>query len=83
VFSRQFWFLLLQRIGLAALSPQPSDMIFQEWWRVAAGQVNDTIKKGLNTLINLGTWTLWRHGNKCIFYGKSPRLFRALIMAGD
>jgi hypothetical protein len=32
VFSRQFWFHLLQRLGLGALSPSPSEDSLDEWW---------------------------------------------------
>jgi hypothetical protein len=30
VFAREFWFQLLQFVGLAALTPQPSDS-FADW----------------------------------------------------
>jgi hypothetical protein len=35
VFARQFWYVLLQRLGLAAFAPQPDDLTFDEWWRNA------------------------------------------------
>jgi hypothetical protein len=36
VFSRHFWFILLQRMGLAALAPQPVASSFDDWWRLAS-----------------------------------------------
>ncbi|TVU46560.1 hypothetical protein EJB05_06101 [Eragrostis curvula] len=83
VFERQFWHIILQRIGLASLSPQPSDIIFEEWWSKVSGSVSHTTRKGLNTVIILGAWTLWRHRNECVFDGTPPNLTRALIMAGE
>ena len=83
VFSRQFWVLLLQRIGLAQLSPQPGVISFDEWWRGAVMLVNGEVKKGLNSLIILGAWSLWRHRNDCVFEGLSPSLATVLTMAGD
>jgi hypothetical protein len=40
VFARQFWFILLQRVGLAALAPLPAVASFDEWWRQASDSVN-------------------------------------------
>jgi hypothetical protein len=52
---------------------------------VAAGPlfVSNSYKKGLNSLIILGAWTLWRHRNDCVFNGATPRLATALVMAGE
>lgn len=48
-----------------------------------ANSVGTTARKGLNSLIILGAWTLWRHRNDCVFNGASPSLATALVMAGD
>ena len=29
-------------------------------------------KKGVNTLIILGAWIIWKHRNACVFEGVSP-----------
>jgi hypothetical protein len=51
---------------------------------VAAGPLFvSNYKKGLNSLIILGAWTLWRHHNDCVFNGATPRLATALVMAGE
>jgi hypothetical protein len=79
----QFWFFLLQRVGLAILAPQPAEASFDDWWRSAINLVPNTLKNGLNSLIILEAWTVWKHRNDCVFNGKSPSLSTALIMAGD
>jgi hypothetical protein len=83
VFSRQFWFFLLQRMGFAALCPQPSDLIFDDWWRNSISSVGKELQKGLSSLIVLGAWIIWRQRNYCVFNGKSPHLATALITAGN
>ena len=40
-------------------------------------------RKGLNSLIILGAWTIWRHRNDCVFNGASPRVDTALILAKE
>jgi hypothetical protein len=69
-------------MGLAALAPHPVASSFDDWWRLASNVVNGDLQKGLNSLIILGAWTLWRHRNDCVFNGKSPQLSVALTMAG-
>lgn len=83
VFARQFWHVLLQRVGLAALSPQNSDGVFDEWWCKIESMVANLIQKGLNSLVALGAWTLWQHRNDCVFSGTSPSIAAALTLAGE
>ncbi|GJN31491.1 hypothetical protein PR202_gb19899 [Eleusine coracana subsp. coracana] len=45
--------------------------------------VSSTTRKGLNSLISMGAWTLWRRCNDCVFNGASPNLAAALVMAGE
>jgi hypothetical protein len=71
VFTREFWFLLLQRVGLGVLAPQPSDPSFQDWWHRASSRARSSDRKGLNSLIIHGAWTLWRHCNDSVFNGAS------------
>jgi hypothetical protein len=33
VFAREFWFILLQQVGLGTFAPQAAETTFQEWWR--------------------------------------------------
>ncbi|GJN24420.1 hypothetical protein PR202_gb12158 [Eleusine coracana subsp. coracana] len=41
------------------------------------------LQKGLNSIIILGAWTLWRHHNDCVFNGRAPSMATDLIMAGE
>ncbi|TVU11748.1 hypothetical protein EJB05_45350, partial [Eragrostis curvula] len=83
VFARQFWRVLLHRAGLAALTPQLPDEKFHKWWSSVEEMVDSTARKGLNSLIIMGAWTLWKHRNVCVFNGASPNLSAALSMAGE
>ncbi|GJN26425.1 hypothetical protein PR202_gb14353 [Eleusine coracana subsp. coracana] len=29
-------------------------------------------KRGVNSLIILGAWVIWKHRNACVFYGAAP-----------
>jgi hypothetical protein len=57
VFARQFWFNLLQQVHLQMLEPQPG-VSFLEWWQEANERAPGLIRKGLNSLVILGAWTL-------------------------
>lgn len=67
VYSRQFWFGLLQRAGLLNFSPLPSIKSLPPM----AGRINEgvirQVRQGLNSIIFLGTWTIWDHRNSCVF----------------
>jgi len=40
VFAQVFWFLLLRRVGLQSLSPQPTVPSFDAWWSDASSKVD-------------------------------------------
>jgi hypothetical protein len=40
-------------------------------------------RRGLNSLIILGGWTIWNHCNRCVFDGASPSMVEILILAGE
>jgi hypothetical protein len=63
VFSRQFWYLLLRQVRFHVLAPQPAESSFDEWWEKAGEATSGLIKTGLNSLIVLGAWTIWKHHN--------------------
>jgi hypothetical protein len=64
VFAREFWFILLRQVGLQALSPQPTDNSFLDWWERANNATSDLVRQGVNSLIVFGAWTLWNHRNR-------------------
>jgi hypothetical protein len=72
VFARQFWYLLLRQVGLHSLAPQPTELIFDEWWEKAHITTSGLTKKGLDSLIILGAWMIWNHRNRCVFNGANP-----------
>jgi len=74
VFTRQFWFIILQSFGLQAVAPQMNDQFFVEWWNGASSRLSGQVKKGFNSIIILGAWSVWKHRNHCIFDGGAPAL---------
>lgn len=83
VFTRQAWFTLLQQVGLSSVAPQSSEVSFDHWWSRALDSVASLLHKGLNSLIILGAWTLWRHRNDCVCNGRSPSLSTVLALVDD
>lgn len=65
-FARDFWFSLLRSVGLQPLSPQPTDLSFDRWWLMVNSRTDGEVKKGLNSVITLGAWSLWEHRNRCL-----------------
>jgi hypothetical protein len=41
------------------------------------------VRKGLNSLIILGAWTIWKYRNQCAFDGAAPSLAACLAQAED
>uniref|UniRef100_A0A0A9F7L9 Reverse transcriptase zinc-binding domain-containing protein n=1 Tax=Arundo donax TaxID=35708 RepID=A0A0A9F7L9_ARUDO len=80
VFARQFWYNLLRRVGLEAIAPQ-LDEVFVDWWERVVAAVNAQARSGLNSLIILGAWIIWKHRNGCVFDGVTPNAAAALDAA--
>jgi len=74
VFSRQVWFIILQGFGLQDLAPQVGEPSFEEGWENINTRVSGQVKKGLNSIVILGAWTLWNHRNRYVFDGAVPSL---------
>ena len=70
--AREFWFVLLRKVGLEARSPQQDEPSFDEWWAKIESRMDGSHKKELNSLNILGARTIWNHGNRCVFYGTPP-----------
>ena len=78
-----FWFRFFSRIGLQAFSPRSTETSFHSWWERVSNAASDMVRKGINSLIILGAWTLWTHRNKCVFDGAAPSVAGALAVAED
>jgi hypothetical protein len=72
------WYTILQFFGLQLFAPQLGDLFSVDWWSAVDSKVAGQIKKGLNSIIILGAWTLWKHYNHCVFDGGSPSLSRVV-----
>jgi hypothetical protein len=49
-------------MGLAAIAPQPSELSFDGWWRIAEAGLAPTLRKVFNSLVILGAWIIWKSG---------------------
>ena len=78
VFARQFWFSILQPLNLSCLVPGRAAGSFADWWRKSWKRVQKQLRKGFNSLVILGAWTIWKHRNACVFDGTTPNLQGAL-----
>lgn len=74
---------LLRNVGLQHLCLQQNEEYFDGRWDRISKEVVDVLRKGLNSLVILSTWTLWNHRNKCIFDGASLSVAHVLSCGGD
>ncbi|GJN11863.1 hypothetical protein PR202_ga30096 [Eleusine coracana subsp. coracana] len=72
VLAKEFWSRILSKLNLESRVPTADDDSFANWWRRAVRKVPKEIRKGLNTVIILGGWTLWKHRNACVFDTAAP-----------
>jgi hypothetical protein len=82
-FAHKFWFFLLRRVGLQVLTPQSDETSFDDWWDKSSNAMDVHLRKGLNSIIILGAWTLWNICNRCVFDAESPNLARALLLTSE
>lgn len=83
VFARQIWFFLFRRFGLPNVTPQPDDHVFSGWWLRTSNRFAEPVRHGLNSLVILSAWLLWKHRNNCVFNGATPCVSRVLHQARD
>jgi hypothetical protein len=81
-FVREVWTITLQRFGLIHLAPQPAAARFLGWWRQAISAAPKEVRKGLNSLIILVAWELWKHRNACVFEKQRPSIQTVLSSVG-
>jgi hypothetical protein len=65
------------------LTPQSDETFFDDWWDKSSNAMDVHLRKGLNSIIILGAWTLWNICNRCVFDAKSPNLARALLLTSE
>jgi hypothetical protein len=82
VFAKQFWFDFLNSVGLRDLYPAHEES-FESRWKSSSSRASDIVRKGFNSLVILGAWTIWKHRNRCVFDGCNPSLVTALRMARE
>jgi hypothetical protein len=66
IFAREFWFKLLLLVNLQHLAHQSCEGVFMDWWQDLSTKVPRIARNGLNSLVILGVWTLWKHRNGCV-----------------
>jgi hypothetical protein len=59
---------VLSLLGLQQLTPEPESLVFQEWWSLTVPKVPKEFR-GLNSVIALVAWWLWKHHSTCVFEG--------------
>jgi hypothetical protein len=72
VFAWQIWKSILHNLGLLAIVPQPGCTRFSNWWCQSIKKIEESLRKGLNSLIILVAWEIWKHHNACVFEGLYP-----------
>ena len=72
VFARQVWTTVLGRVGLQHLAPTLEFDTFKDWWRWAAQRAPKAARKGMNSLLILTAWFIWKMRNRCMFDGCQP-----------
>jgi hypothetical protein len=63
---------VLSPLNLQQLVPNRREHGFATWWRKIIKSVCKEHRKGVNSLIILGAWTLWKYRNTCVVDGDSP-----------
>jgi hypothetical protein len=54
------WFRILSMVNLQQFSPSNSDLVFQVWWTNLERKILIVQHKGVNSLVVLVAWWLWK-----------------------
>jgi hypothetical protein len=54
-----------------------------EWRTIINEMVTGQMKLGINSLVLLGAWTLWKHRNQRVFEGGNPSIDDVLEQVGE
>jgi hypothetical protein len=71
---RQVWTLIFQKLKLYAVRPPESTSRFYGWWCRTLRSVPKEMHKGVNSLVILVAWELWKQWNVCVFKGARPNV---------
>jgi hypothetical protein len=55
-------------------APPGMNNCFSSWWCCTIKSVPRVEHNGLNTLIILVAWEIWKHRNACVFEGAKPNI---------
>ncbi|GJN03178.1 hypothetical protein PR202_ga20588 [Eleusine coracana subsp. coracana] len=83
VVAREVWYKLLQPLSLASSAPRRRELSFADWWHKTMKKVKKEDRKGVNFLIILGDWIIWKHRNACVFDGAAPSVHTILSEVKD
>jgi hypothetical protein len=72
VVARQVWFNLLSPLNLGDCIPRQRQRSFADWWRKVMKKVKKEYKRGVDSLIILDAWMLWKDRNACVLEGVAP-----------
>jgi hypothetical protein len=67
VVARQVWFNLFAPPNLSGSILCQQESSFAEWWCRTIKRVRKEDRKGVNSLIILGAWMIWKHRNAYVF----------------
>jgi hypothetical protein len=56
---------------------------FGDWWCLSSQSVEGVARKGFNSLVILGDWSIWKHKNEYVFGGSPPSVVVALQLTRD
>lgn len=77
VVAKQVWFHTLSAAGRRNLMPN-GDTQPVDWWLAARNNLPKEQKRGLDTLVILVCWLLWKERNARVFSGKYSALSEIL-----
>jgi hypothetical protein len=63
--------------------PQPDDSVWDDWWEKVEAATTGDVRKGLNSIVILGAWSIWKHWNDCVFNGVVRNINTTLSLARD
>uniref|UniRef100_A0A453HE53 Reverse transcriptase zinc-binding domain-containing protein n=1 Tax=Aegilops tauschii subsp. strangulata TaxID=200361 RepID=A0A453HE53_AEGTS len=71
VFSRITWHEIMSWCRLTT-PPMDSDTVFFTWWSKVVDESPCCLRKGLNSIVALTAWSIWKHRNAAIFENRRP-----------